>query len=85
MTSRGFPAPWKFEDHNDACFIVTDATGFPVAYVYYEKEAGRRNAAGLMTRDEARRIAAKIVKTAVPARGCGIIAGRPPGAAESSR
>jgi len=33
-----------------------------VAYVYYEEELGRRAAANLMTRDEARRIAANIVK-----------------------
>jgi hypothetical protein len=23
---RRFPPPWTFEDHNDACFIVKDAT-----------------------------------------------------------
>jgi hypothetical protein len=33
-----------------------------VAYVYYEEEPGRRAAANLMTKDEARRIAANIVK-----------------------
>jgi hypothetical protein len=33
-----------------------------VAYVYFEDESGRRSAAKLMTRDEARRIAANIVK-----------------------
>jgi hypothetical protein len=47
---------------NDACFIVKDANGLAVAYVYYEEEPGRRTAANLMTRDEARRIAANIVK-----------------------
>jgi hypothetical protein len=26
-TSRGFPPPWTIEEHNDACFIVKDATG----------------------------------------------------------
>jgi hypothetical protein len=34
----------------------------PVAYVYYEGEVGRRAAANLMTRDEARRIALNIAK-----------------------
>lgn len=36
--------------------------GFPVAYVYFEQEPGRRSAANLMTKDEARRIAANIAK-----------------------
>ena len=52
MTARRFPLPWTFEDHNNACFIVKDANGVTVAYVYYEEERGRRTAANLMTRDE---------------------------------
>jgi endo-1,4-beta-D-glucanase Y len=59
---RRFRSPWTFEDHNNACFIVKDATGFAIAYVYYEDETGRRTASELMTRDEARRIAANIAK-----------------------
>ena len=49
-------------DNNDACFIVKDANGLAVAYVYYEEEPGRRAAANLMTKDEAGRIAANIAK-----------------------
>jgi hypothetical protein len=45
-----------------AYFIVKDANGVGVAHVYYEEEPGRRTAANLLTRDEARRIAANIVK-----------------------
>jgi hypothetical protein len=59
---RRFPPPWTIEEHNDACFIVTDADGQKVAYVYFEDEPGRRSAAKLLTRDEARRIAANIAK-----------------------
>jgi endo-1,4-beta-D-glucanase Y len=62
MPSRRFLVPWTFEDHNGACFIVKDANGLAVAYVYYEEEPGRRAAANLMTKDEARRIAVNIAK-----------------------
>ena len=57
-TSRRFPPPWSVEG-TDACFIVRDAIGQALAYVYFEDEPGRRAAAKLLTRDEARRIAAK--------------------------
>jgi hypothetical protein len=42
------------------CYIVRDADGHALAYVYFEDEPGRRS--HLLTRDEARRIAANIVK-----------------------
>jgi hypothetical protein len=59
---RPFPKPWTVEDHNDACFIARDRNGRALAYVYYKEEPGRRAAANLMTKDEARRIAANIAK-----------------------
>ena len=62
MPARRFPGPWTVEDHNDACFIVKDRSGHALAFVYYEEEDGRRSAANLMDRDEARRIAANIAK-----------------------
>ena len=59
---RRFPAPWTFDEANHACFIVRDGNRFPVAYVYFEPEPGRRAAANLMTKDEARKIATDIAK-----------------------
>jgi hypothetical protein len=59
---RRFPPAWTVEAHNDASFIVKDATGHALAYVYFEEEPGRRAAAHLLARDEARRIAVNIAK-----------------------
>jgi hypothetical protein len=61
-----FPPPWSVDDPDmksgQECFIVRDANGHALAYVYFEDEQGRRAAAHLLTRDEARRIAANIAK-----------------------
>ena len=51
MANRRVPPPWTFEEANGACFVVKDANGFAVSYVYFEKEPGRRTAANLMTKD----------------------------------
>ena len=59
---RRFPPPRTVEETNDACLIVRHANGQALAYVYFEGEPGRRAAAHLLTRDEARRIAANIAK-----------------------
>jgi hypothetical protein len=42
------------------CFIVRDANGQALSCVHYESEPGRRSAAKLLSKDEARRIAAKL-------------------------
>jgi hypothetical protein len=39
---------------------VKDHNGQALAYVYYEEDPGRRAAANLLTREEARRIAVNI-------------------------
>ena len=59
--ARRFPPPWSVEDIG-AAFVVRDHSGQQVAYVYFEDEPGRRSAAKLLTRDEARRIATNIAK-----------------------
>jgi len=61
MTARRFPPPWDIED-NGSCFIIRDNNGQALSYVYYEQEPGRRAAAEILTRDEARRIAINIAK-----------------------
>jgi hypothetical protein len=62
MPERRFPPPWTVEDLG-ACFVVTDGGGQKLAYVYYEEEPGRRSAAKLLTRDEARRIVVNFAKS----------------------
>src|SRR4029077_1702486 len=56
MPARRFPPPWSVEDIG-AAFKVCDSTGQALAYVYFEDEPGRRSAAKLLSKDEARRIA----------------------------
>ncbi len=60
--ARRFPPPWTIDEMNDACFIVRDHNGQALAYVYFEDEPGRRSAAKLLSKDEARRIAANVAK-----------------------
>jgi hypothetical protein len=61
MPARRFPPPWSVEEQ-DACFVVRDHNGQQLAYVYFEVEPGRRSAAKLLTKDEARRIAVNMAK-----------------------
>jgi hypothetical protein len=62
MTARRFPPlPWSVEEQS-ARFVVRDHNGQALAYVYFEDEPGGRSAARLLSKDEARRIAAKFGK-----------------------
>jgi hypothetical protein len=56
-----FPTPRSVEEW-DASFVVKGASGQKLGYFYYEEEAGRRSAAKMLTKDEARRIAANVAK-----------------------
>jgi hypothetical protein len=64
VAPRRFPPLWSVDDPDikfgQECFIVRDANNQALAYVYFEDEPGRRSAAHLRTRDEARRIAVNI-------------------------
>jgi hypothetical protein len=46
-SARRFPPPWTIEQHNEACFIVKDATAQALGYFYFEDAPGRRSAATL--------------------------------------
>jgi hypothetical protein len=61
MKGRSFPTPWSIQDLG-AAFVVRDGARHKLAYVYYEEEPGRRSAAKLLSKDEARRSAANIAK-----------------------
>jgi len=62
-TDRRFPPPWTVEDTGTgSAFVVKDSSGQKLLYVYYEEEPGRRTVAKLLTKDEARRIAANVAK-----------------------
>ena len=54
MSQRGFPPPWTVKQAGDACFIVSDANGQKLAYVYYEEKPGQQSVQSL-TKDDGRR------------------------------
>ncbi len=58
---RRFPPPWSIKEEVE-CFIVSDAAGQALAYVYFDDAPSRRSVTKRLTRDEARRIAVNIVK-----------------------
>ena len=61
MTGRRFPPPWSIEEQTES-FIVKDATGLSIAYVYFENEPQRQMSMKRLSRDEAFLIAVNIAK-----------------------
>ena len=61
MPTRHFSPPWTIDD-NGSCFIVRDHNGQALSYVYFESNPADAPLPDLLTRDEARRIAANIAK-----------------------
>ena len=61
MTPRRFPPPWSIEEQTES-FIVKDATGLPIAYVYFEDEPQRQMSMRRLSRDEAFLLAVNIAK-----------------------
>jgi hypothetical protein len=60
MSARRFPPPWTVEEYRGISYIVRDANNFAAAYVYFQSEYAHTRY--LMTKDEAREIAAGIAK-----------------------
>jgi hypothetical protein len=61
VTARRFPAA-LVRRGTSRLLCRSRSNGQQLAYVYFENEPGRRSAAKLITKDEARRIAANIAK-----------------------
>ena len=57
--SRRFPPPWSAE-RIPGGFVVKDATGQSLAYVYARETKAQADTAKVLTMDEARRVASKI-------------------------
>jgi len=61
MTSRRFPPPWQIQQ-TPGGFKVLDANRQALVYVYARETDEQANLAGVLTFDEARRIAVNVAK-----------------------
>jgi hypothetical protein len=68
MSHRTFPAPWRVEPTEGEHFVVRDATGFSVCYVYASKDEALRS--NYMTHAEAVVIAEQIARLPELAERC---------------
>jgi hypothetical protein len=60
-TRRRYPPPWKVEEHPES-YIVTDARGQPLAYVYFENEPTRQSTTRRINQDDAWQLARAITR-----------------------
>ena len=61
VNPRRFPPPWTIEELQES-FVVKDATGQALAYLYFEDESQRQMSMKRLSRDEARRLAINFAK-----------------------
>jgi hypothetical protein len=61
MTSRRFRAPWS-ADKIAGGYVVRDANGQALAYIYSRDNEDEARQAKVLTKDEARRIAVNIAR-----------------------
>jgi hypothetical protein len=61
IPARRFPPPWSIDEQQES-FIVRDATGQALAYIYFEDEPQRQMSMKRLSRDEAFLVAVNIAK-----------------------
>ena len=61
MTPRRFPPPWR-ADKMPGGYVIRDADGQALAYIYYRDSEAEAMQAKVLTKDEARRIAVNIAR-----------------------
>jgi hypothetical protein len=61
MTSRRFPPPWR-ADKIPGGYVVRDANGQALAYIYSRDNEAEALQAKVLTQDEARRIAVNVAR-----------------------
>jgi hypothetical protein len=62
--ARRYPPPWKIEEADES-YVVTDAKGQRLAFIYFEDEPQRRMVMRRISRDDAWQLARAI--TRIPA------------------